>query len=254
MYLQYFFEKRFEGSDTLLSVHERVIGFEIIPEERTELFFLSPPIRYAAMAYASFRKTGKLTEDTFQYLGECYQELHDGISGSDAHTDLFYACCIVFKATSAMKELPGTLHSHICGLYQLLKSLYTTQVTVPKWEWQWMEGLWLDCLVRYYGDLNELRVRDFMLFPIQIQQMRIVLEDYALHGPTFINPQLSEVRYWVIVRLKFYLVQYFFHYLLLVEGVLEAGDLNNSHKQIAFITGSDNAIPSSSQQATFYEY
>src|SRR5579871_2879821 len=96
LYMQYFLEQRLRScAATLLRYRDHVIGYEIIPQERYALLWSSIPMRWAALAFASFRKgNDRLDRTTLIYLGKSYMHVREALVSPKI--DLLYTCYTLF--------------------------------------------------------------------------------------------------------------------------------------------------------------
>jgi hypothetical protein len=221
LYLQYFVEKRCRSAATLLQVNGGFIGFQVIPAEGIELLWSSQSVRWAALAYASFQKAGDLPNQyTFVYLGHCYKQIRNAISTS-VRIDLVYACYMLIKIALAMDESMETIHSHLVGMYKILNFHRSVPLIMKEWEWEWMEGIWLDSLKSLIKSSDKLRFEDPISFAIHIEIMADVLEISSLRELPLTNFQLIEQTYWIATWFLIYIEHHFMRYLLLINDILE---------------------------------
>lgn len=216
VYLRYFTENPYGFGYVLHAVNGSLIRFDILPRERIPILISSQPMRYAAMAYASFRRSkSQPSEDTLQYLGLCLKYIHHAISTSVGF-DLAYTCSTLINLAVEMNESVETISSHIFGLYSIMKYLNSKSL-VQEWEWLWMDRMFSVTLRGLHWRLDPLSLQNSRLFAIQIEQMYNMLEDYRHYGPTALS---SQPLHWSLFRLNVYIRHYFSYYLLLVNNAV----------------------------------
>ena len=227
-YLQYFFETRRKGTVLgLCAGHDIDNTCRFIPK-RFNLVVWEEPMRYAAMADASYRMATSRrsryqcppSEHTLQYLGQCHKYLQDAISTSVSF-DLIYACHTLIKLACRMEEPIQTIQIHLFGLCQIIKSLVTT---TDERNWEDAQAFWLNSLWSVYGQLRRLLPQCRPVFTIQVKKAVSVIEDF----PHIISTGLR--RSWRIIQLRTYIDYYFAYYLTVINQVADRREVGTDEK------------------------
>jgi hypothetical protein len=242
LYLQYFCEKRIDGSATLLSVQGRYIGFYILPPERYMLLQSSPSVWCAVLSLASALKTlGCSGTHTYLYLAQCYSYLREALTISP-EIDHAYACYLLIKVAICMND-SGSAHVHLLGMYEIIKVLRSRPGSlIPVWEWEWIEGLWFDAAKSWLHISDLVRVQSSVSYAENVQALCRVLDFYVQQQQTPLIPaEPPDHYYWAIVRYHLYLHFYFMDYILCINQILydtaesAAGAYETATNQLAFI-------------------
>ena len=181
IYIQFFLEKRCPSAMSGLLVAGKMVGWVIVPEERSYLLASSQALRCAASAMASIFKGGNhSTMHTIAYLVRCYQHTHKALSSTPS-VDLLYVCYILFRLAIFMHEPTESILFYLSTMHKIRHYLKHRQTELRGSELEWIEALWLDALINMYhrlsSDVCQLSLQSAEGFARHIEKIYNMLDD-----------------------------------------------------------------------------
>jgi hypothetical protein len=118
---------------------------------------------------------------------------------------------MLLKVASRVAD-PTAAVQHLLGMHTFIRSLQSGSSPVPEWEWEWIEGLWIDSLVELTWQTRRLAFQDSQLLGQQLGKICDALRAHDLQILQ-VTPSLRAL----VMQLQIYLCYSFNNFLVLIN-------------------------------------